>query len=86
MKVFREIALCRSYLSNINMKIDTLIKKLCVIHNKENRPLAWLETQERAESLTLRGRNPEIFDYVMDIMKLYLGGNEKPYNGDSQGE
>ena len=54
---------------NIENLISILIKR---VSNDSTPPKAWLPLELNDEAQELRRRNPEVFDYVFKILKLYF--------------
>ena len=72
-----EVQRCCQELKKINENLDRIIKRISILHNKKNlsnpRPLAWLEGDESKKTELLRNTNPEMYDYIVEIFKLFLG-------------
>ena len=67
-------------LGRIEKNLDKINKRISMLHNKENvktsRPLAWLTPEERERAEELKRKNPDMFEYITECLKLFLGGNE----------
>ena len=65
------------HLETIIRQNDIIIKRLSMIHNAEDiknqKPLAWLTDQEREELNDLKEKNPVLFDYITQVLKVFLG-------------
>lgn len=53
----------------IQNQIDMLTKK---VSNASNTPQAWLTFDKQGKAKELREKNPETFDYICEILKLYF--------------
>lgn len=53
----------------IQNQIDMITKK---ISNISTPPQAWLTFDKQGKAKELREKNPEIFDYICEILKLYF--------------
>jgi len=65
-----------SVLDNQINLLSSLIKKTTVMNNNivdnKNKPLAFHGEQDREKAKELREINPELFDFIIEIMKLYF--------------
>lgn len=64
-------------LRKINDNLDRLIKRISVFHNEKNvgsaaRPYGWLTPSERLKADELRKKDPEVYDYITECLKLFL--------------
>lgn len=56
-------------LETIKNQLDMITKK---ISNISTPPKPWLTFDKQNEARELREKNPEIFDYVCEVLKLYF--------------
>lgn len=63
-------------LSEINSKLNTIIDLLNIqikrFAKSSNEPKAWIQKKDREEAEKLRELNPEMYDYVIEMLKLYF--------------
>lgn len=59
-------------LKNIECLLSVLIKKLTLILSSNGKKTAWLNPADVDESIRLRDENPELYDYVLKIIQLFL--------------
>lgn len=66
----------KSWLKIISNQLIDVIRLLNLLIDKisksSERPLAWLSEENRPKAEALRAENPERYDYVMKILKLYF--------------
>ena len=61
------------YLKQIIENQNRIIHRLSVEHNNESRPFAYLDPDSREEASELRSKFPEGYDYIVNVLKLFLG-------------
>jgi hypothetical protein len=54
---------------NIENLISILIKR---VSNDSTPPKAWLTSDKQGEATELRNQNPETYDYICEVLKLYF--------------
>lgn len=59
-------------LKNIECLLSVLIKKLTLILSSNGKKTAWLDPADADEAMRLRDENPELYDYVLKIIQLFL--------------
>lgn len=59
-------------LKNIECLLSVLIKKLTLILSSNEKKTAWLDPADADEAMRLRDENPELYDYVLKIIQLFL--------------
>ena len=60
-------------IQSTNTLLDILIKKVSL---SSHAPLPWLKKTEQAEAQKLRETNPETYDYICKILKLFFTEND----------
>lgn len=62
-----------------NRLLDKLCKKIVRLNNNlfPNNPDAWLGLENQSRAAELRGKNPETFEMVSELLKMYLGYDDK---------
>ena len=78
------ILICASIESLISNSVipnlDRVIKRISVLHNginiKNPKPLGWITNREHQTAIELRKQNPEIYDYIISCLKLFLSKDD----------
>ena len=62
-----------------NELLDKLCKKIVRLNNNlaPNNPDAWLGFENQSRAAELREKNPETFEMVSELLKMYLGYDDK---------
>ena len=68
------------FLKKIIRQNDMIIRRLSMLHNEKNvknqKPLAWLDEEQREKLSSLAVKNPEMFEYITEVLKAFLGCEE----------
>lgn len=62
-----------------NCLLDKLCKKVVRLNNNlaPNNPDAWFGFENQSRAAELREKNPETFEMVSELLKMYLGYDDK---------
>ena len=65
-----------------NCLLDKLCKKVVRLNNNlaPNNPDAWLGLENQSRTAELREKNPETFEMVSELLKMYLGYDDSGNN------
>lgn len=59
-------------LKNIEFLLKTLVKKITLLLSANGTKTAWLDPADSEKAEQLRDENPEVYDYVLKIIHLFL--------------
>ena len=73
------VAGIRHEIKQTNSLLDKLCKKVVRLNNNlaPNNPDAWLGLENQSKAAELREKNPETFEMVSELLKMYLGYDDK---------
>ena len=65
-----------------NCLLDKLCKKVTRLNNNlaPNKPDAWLGLENQDRAVELKRKNPETFEIVSELLKMYLGYDDGTNN------
>lgn len=72
----------RHEIKQTNSLLDKLCKKVVRLNNNlaPNNPDAWLGLENQSRAAELREKNPETFEMVSELLKMYLGYDDSANN------
>lgn len=83
-EIHRQLYELNTQIFRMNTLLDRLIKRITATHNQAHKPFAWLGVDNTEKAKTLRDDNPELYNYVVSILDLYLGYDDKTCKRDKQ--
>ena len=80
--IFNQLERVVNQQKQTNCLLDKLCKKVVRLNNNlaPNNPDAWLGFENRERAAELREKNPETFEMVSELLKMYLGYDDSGNN------
>lgn len=80
--IFNQLVRVVNQQKQTNCLLDKLCKKVVRLNNNlaPNNPDAWLGLENQSRAAELREKNPETFEMVSELLKMYLGYDDSTNN------
>ena len=79
--ILNDISKITSLLQNIRDNQNRIINRLSALNNSQNRPFAYLDPDDQQKADNLREQNPELYGYIVEVLKLFVNWYDYTNNG-----